>query len=526
MSAVPGDARGTGEPGQRETPEAVPDRQGEAAPPARAAALAMAPEQFRLLGHALVDRIATELQALRERPVAQGAATLAQVRERVGERGLPSRGEDAGAVLEEAAELLFGQTPRAGHPRYHGYIAASPAPIGMLAELLSAAVNANVALWQAAPVAAEIEAQTVRWLAELVGYPVDCGGLLVSGGSMANLVALLAARRARLRWDVREQGLQGARLAVYASRETHGWLHKAVDLAGLGTGAIRWIATDGEQRLDVAALAAAVEADVAAGVLPLMAVASAGTVATGAVDPLPEMAALCRRHGLWLHVDGAYGAPAACLLGCERHAGRLGTAGSALRALGLADSLALDPHKWLYVPIEAGCVLVRERAHLRDAFGHRPSYYAAPGAHEGSNFHELGPQNTRGLRALKVWLALRAAGLEGYREMIAADIALAQRLFERVRRTPRLEALTVRLGIATFRYRAPGVDDTAELDALNRALLRRLQHDGRAWLSHAVVEGRFALRACIVNFHTDQADVDALPGLVVELGDALLAEPG
>ncbi len=489
----------------------------------RLAALSMAPEQFRALGHALVERIADELAALYARPVADGVTTPAGIRARLGDRGLPAQGEDAAHVLEEAAALLFEQTPRTRHPRFHGYIAASPAPIGMLAELLAASVNSNVALWNAAPVASEIEAQTVRWLAELVGYPAGCGGLLVSGGSMANLVALLAARRAGVSWDVRESGLRGAALAVYASRETHGWLHKAVDLAGIGTQSLRWIATDALQRLDVAALEAAIDADVAAGVQPLMVVGTAGTVSTGAVDPLPAMAALCRRHSLWLHVDGAYGAPAACLID-SKHAGRLGSAGADLAGLREADSLALDPHKWLYAPIDAGCVLVRDPRSLLDAFSHRPPYYGTPGEDEGLNFHELGPENTRGLRALKVWLALRVAGREGFRQMIGDDIALAQRLFERVQATPRLEALTQQLGITTFRFRPPGLHDEAVLDAFNRELLARLQRDGRAYLSQALIGGRFALRACIVNFATLHADVDALPGLVQELGDALVRE--
>ncbi|EWS52792.1 L-2,4-diaminobutyrate decarboxylase [Methylibium sp. T29] len=316
---------------------------------------------------------------------------------------------------------------------------------------------------------------------------------------------------------MREQGLRAAApLAVYASTQTHAWLHKAVDIAGLGLQAVRWIPTDAEQRLDVGALAASIEADLAAGVQPLMAVGTAGTVSTGAIDPLPAMAALCSRHGLWFHVDGAYGAPAACL-GEDAPAD--------LPGLREADSLALDPHKWLYAPIEAGCVLVRDPRHLLDAFSQRPPYYGAPRVDEGLNFHELGPQNTRGFRALKVWLALRMAGRDGYRQMIGDDIALARRLRERVQATPRLEAGPGSLSIATLRYRPDPREahDEAALDALNRRLLERLQHDGRAWLGPAVVDGRFWLRACIVNFGTGAAEVDALPALVLEHGDALSA---
>lgn len=484
-----------------------------AEPQPRDAALAMAPARFRELGHALVDRIAAMMASLPERPVTHGE-TPAELRALLGGGPLPSSGADPAALLDAATGLLFEHSLLSSHPRFHGYIAASPAPIGVLAELLAAALNANVALWQAAPLASEIEAQTVRWLAELVGYPAGCGGLLVSGGNLANLVALLAARRARLP-SVREWGLQHARLAVYASTQTHAWLNKAVDLAGLGLQAVRWIPTDAEQRLDVAALAARIEADLAAGVQPLMAVGTAGTVSTGAIDPLLAMAALCRRHGLWFHVDGAYGAPAACLP----------DAPAELLGLREADSLALDPHKWLSAPIEAGCVLVREPQHLLDAFSQRPPYYGTPGDGEGPNFHELGPQNTRGFRALKVWLALRMAGRDGYRQMIGDDIALARRLHARVRATPRLEAGPGGLSVATLRYRpdAPGLHDEAALDTLNRRLLDRLQRDGRAYLSPAVVDGRYWLRACIVNFRTGTEQVDALPALVVELGDALLA---
>ncbi len=489
-------------------------------PPAagrRSAALAMAPERFRALGHALVDRLTVELARLATRPVTPGE-TPAQVRRALdAARDLPTQGEDAAALLDQAASLLFEHSTLSSHPRFHGYIAASPAPIGMLAELLAAALNANVALWQTAPMASEIEFQTLRWLAELVGYPAGSGGLLTSGGNAANGMALQLALRARLP-DLREQGLGAAHFAVYASDQTHGWLPKALEQAGLGRRALRSIPGDAHQRIDLEALSRAIAADRAAGVQPLMLVGNAGSIATGAVDPLPALAALARREDLWFHVDGAYGAPAACLLDTPR-AGLLGARVCAdLPGLRQADSLALDPHKWLYAPIEAGCLLVREPQRLQDSYGQRPSYYAAPadGGAGVVDFHELGPQNTRGFRALKVWLALRMAGRDGYRQMIADDIALAQRLFDRVRATPGLEAATCGLSVTTWRCRPPGVDDAAALDALNREVLARVQRGGRSHLSPAVVDGRFLLRACIVNFHTNAADVDALPGLVLD----------
>lgn len=515
-AAGTGDATAPGESGPSSV--SAPSVE-ERAPAAREAALAMDAERFRALGHGLVDRIADELARLRERPADPHPAPAALRARLDAARGLPGEGEDAAALLDDAASLLFEHSPPGGHPRFLGYVAAAPAPIGVLAELLAAALNANVALWRAAPAAAEIEAQTLRWLAELVGFPAAGGGLLTSGGNAANAIALQLALCARLP-RFRDDGLGGAQLAVYASDQTHGWLHKAVEQAGLGARVLRWIPSDARQRLRVDALADAIAADRAAGVVPLLAVGNAGTVGTGAVDPLAVLAALCRQHGLWLHVDGAYGAPAACLLGSP-HEAALGDTATDLAALGQADSLALDPHKWLSAPIEAGGLLVREPGRLAHAYGrHRPSYYDAagePGAEEfeeeddeapGPDFYALGPQNTRGFRALKVWLALRMAGREGYRRIVADDIALAQRLCERAAATPGLEAVTRQLGVATLRAHPAGLDDPAALDALNRALLARLRREGQAVLSPAHVDGRFLLRACLVNFRTGAEDVD------------------
>ena len=236
-----------------------------------------------------------------------------------------------------------------------GYITSSPAPIGMLADLLAAAVNPNVGGWELSPMASEIEAETVRWVAELVGYPADCGGLLVSGGNMANFLCFLAGRRAMLGESPRAAGLGGAgRLRVYASEGTHTWIQKAADLFGMGTDSIRWIGTDESLRMHVPSLREAIRRDRAAGDRPIMVVGAAGTVGTGAVDPIGALAAVCRDEGLWFHVDGAYGAPAALLP----------DAPADLKALRLADSVAVDPHKWLYAPLEAGCVLVREAHRL------------------------------------------------------------------------------------------------------------------------------------------------------------------
>jgi len=482
----------------------------------RSVPLAMDAEAFRRAGHRLVDELAVLLASIPTRPVTPGEGPAA-VRAALGLGGpLPERGTDAETLLEDTARLLFDHSLFNGHPRFFGYITSSPAPIGMLGDLLASALNPNVGAWTLSPAATEIECETLRWLADLVGYPRDTGGVLVSGGNMANLVCFFAARAAMAPWNVREQGVAPAgseRLRVYVSAEAHTWVQKATDLSGLGTDALRWIPTDPGQRMDVGALARAIAADRAAGDRPCLVVGTAGSVSTGAVDPLPAIAEVCRAERLWFHVDGAYGALAAAVE----------DAPDDLRGLRLADSLALDPHKWLYAPIEVACALVRDAEKLRAAFSYRPPYYHFE-EHE-VNFVDYGPQNTRGFRALKVWLALKSAGAAGYRRMIGDDMRLSRVMAEAIAATPELELVTQSLSIATFRFvpadlrtRAaePGV--ARYLNALNQQLLERCQAGGEAFVSNAVIEGRYVLRACIVNFHTQRVDVEALPVILLRLG--------
>jgi aromatic-L-amino-acid decarboxylase len=481
----------------------------------RRAPLAIAPDEFRAIGHRLVDEIADGLAKV-PRGVVTPDESPAQLRATIrAEQGLPSTGADAATIVSDATRLLFDHSTFNGHPRFFGYITSSPSPIGMFGDFLAAAVNQNVGAWRLSPLATEIEGQSVRWIAELVGYPTDCGGLLVSGGNLANFVCFVAARAALAGWDVRKEGVAraGTSLLVYASVETHTWIHKAADLFGLGTDAIRLIATDDEQRLDTSALRQTIEQDVQSGHRPFLVVATAGTVSTGAVDPLPEIAAICREHDLWFHVDGAYGALAA----------RVPGAPSSLGALNLADSVAVDPHKWLYAPLEAGCVLVRNPERLRNAFSYHPPYYHFDS--EVMNYFDYGPQNSRGFRALKVWLALKQVGSDGCLKMIGDDILLARHLHQIVDDHPDFEAVTGNLSIATFRYvprdlgprlGTPAVEQ--HLDVLNRNLLTALEKSGQAFLSNAMVGGRFLLRACIVNFHTSLTDVEALPALICRFG--------
>src|SRR5713226_5283377 len=303
----------------------------------RIAPLEMTPGEFRRVGRQLVERIAEFLCTLPNLPVVPNESSRV-IREALGTGSLPEEGSEAKDLLEEAANLLFEHSTFNGHPRFWGVITSSAAPIGALGELLAASVNPNVGGWIGGPMANEIEAQTIRWIAALVGYPTDCGGLLVSGGNMGNFVGFLAARKAKATWDVRAAGLlgQGARrLRVYTSSETHTWIHNAADMFGLGIEAIRWIPVDEQLRMDTTALKNQIQEDIEAGDLPFLVIGTAGTVSTGSVDPLPEIAAICREYDLWFHVDAAYGGFAAVLLND-------GKVPADLKGISEADSVAVD----------------------------------------------------------------------------------------------------------------------------------------------------------------------------------------
>ena len=477
----------------------------------RNAIINMDPEEFRKLGHNLVDQISDFLISLPNRPLTR-AETPSQVRRLLNQRKLPEEGANAEQLLNDVATLLFDHSLFNGHPKFWGYITASPAPIGILADLLAASINPNLGAWLLSPVASEIEHQSIRWIAEMVGFPTDCGGILVTGGNMANFVGFLAARH---NFTTKEQIYDLRKLRLYASDETHTWIHKAVDMYGLGKESVSWVRTDNNQKIDLNALKQQIEQDIRDGFQPFMVIGTAGSVSTGVVDPLPEISKICKEYNLWFHVDGAYGAFAAVLPDASED----------LKGLALADSVALDPHKWLYTPLEAGCALIREKTILRDTFSYHPPYYKFDEvkSEPAISFVDYGPQNSRGFRALKVWLSLCHAGRSGYIKMISDDINLASYLYDLVDKEPELEALTHNLSITTFRY-APETPDKDEneresyLNELNTEILTRLQEGGEAFVSNAVINGKYVLRACIVNFRTNKEDIEALPKIILRLG--------
>jgi glutamate/tyrosine decarboxylase-like PLP-dependent enzyme len=485
----------------------------------RVAPLEISSNDFREIGHQLVDDVADFLSSLPQRHVTPGK-TASEIRSILADEALPTSGTPPAQLLNEAVSLMFENSLFNGHPRFWGYITSSAAPIGALGDLLASTVNPNVGAWIASPMASEIEAQTVRWIAELIGYPTNTGGLLVSGGNTANFVGFLAARRKKLGADVRTKGMGnvgGGQPRVYGSAGTHTWIEKAADQYGIGTDSIRWIDTHESQQMDLAVLRQQIEQDKNNGDAPFLVVGTGGSVGFGAVDDLLEIAAICRENDLWFHVDGAYGGLAACS----------SLAPSDLRGLSEADSIAIDPHKWLYSSLEAGCALVRDPQDLLNAFSYHPTYYKFD--HEGVgeqaaiSYYEFGPQNSRGFRALKVWLGLRQVGREGYERMISDDIRLSEHLYRVVEMHPNLEAYTQNLSITTFRYipsdLTPSSDEIEEyLSYLNEELLAQLQEGGEAFVSNAVMGEKYLLRACIVNFRTTLDDVEALPDIVARVG--------
>jgi len=466
---------------------------------------------FREAGHQLVNDIADLLSSIRNYPVTTFPAPRS-LQAKLPET-LPVTGTAPLALVKETWQLLVNNSLFNGHPRFWGYITSSPAPVGMLGDLLASAVNSNCGAFVLSPMATEIEKQTIQWLGSMIGYPA-AGGIMVSGGNMANFVGFLAARKAKSTWDIRKLGLHpgNGKLRLYTSAETHTWINKAADLFGLGLEAIRWIPVDADQRMDVEKLDQKITEDKNKGLIPFLVVGTAGSIATGAVDPLNEIAAICTKHNCWFHVDGAYGGFAAALPGLK----------DLFDGIQLADSIAIDPHKWLYSPLEAGCTLVKDPEALTDAFSFHPVYYNFEGEDEPqTNFYEHGFQNSRGFRSLKVWLGLRQMGTEGHIQMISEDIQLAKRLFKLLDEYEEIETFTQNLSITTFRYKPAGVDSNTEqeyLNQLNQSLLNRLQAGGEVFPSNAVLNGNFLLRVCIVNFRTRFSDIESLPAIILKEG--------
>ena len=451
---------------------------------------------LRALGHTMLDDMVDRLEGLRDTPVWQRMPDALRAELRA---PLPVAGASPEAVYADFQRLVAPYSVGNTHPRFMGWVHGGGTGIGMLAELLAGGLDANCGGRDHAPI--EVERQVVRWAAEMVGMPPDSGGLLVTGSSMANMIALLVARRHAAGASVRIEGVGGHRLVGYAGENAHGCVARAFDMGGLGSGALRRIACDGAHRMRVPLLAEAVRRDRDAGLQPFLVVGTAGAVDTGAVDDLAELAGFCRAGGLWFHVDGAFGAFAAL----SQHLRGL------LRGIEQADSLAFDFHKWAQVPYDAGCVLVRDATLQLETFRQNLAYLAGADRGVAGNAPwpaDLGPELSRGFRALKVWMTLKTYGSERLGRMVEDCCAVACHLAGRIEAEPSLELLApVALNIVCFRLRA---GPAAELDDLNAALVRDLHEAGIAVPSTTVIDGKRAIRAAIVNHRTTGEDVDAM----------------
>ena len=473
------------------------------------------PDELRRLGRLTADAVADQREQLLSRPVFGKIGVKAGVFD----EPLPEEGESFDKVLAFAREHILPYATGNAHPRFYGFIQSTADPVGIMADFLAAAMNSNC--WGGDHAAIHVERLVLRWLAEILGFPDSAEGILVSGGSMANFTALAAARRAMTPGNVREEGLSGQgrpRLTVYASDQVHACVDKAVDLLGIGTNQLRKISTDGRFRIRMKDLAAAVAADRAAGFLPAIVVGTAGTVNTGAIDSLEELAEFCRRESLWFHVDGAYGGLASIVPSLK----------PLLAGMERADSIAADPHKWLYVPYEAGAALVREPGRLAATFRKFPEYLASdpespfPGP---TWFTERGVELSRGFKALKVWMGLKVHGRRAYAAQIENDVRLARFLADAVELSPDFELLAESvLSIANFRYRPAGRElSEEELDRINRSIINRLVGDGAFFLAPTVLKGRTALRVAITNFRTREEDLIALLEEAARIGKELAA---
>ncbi len=460
------------------------------------------PDEIQQWGDAAIETMANYLGSIRDRRLYPNTNS-SDIRERL-DRALPNEGSGFDALLEIFRDAIVDLSRHNGHPRMFGYVQSPGTAIAAFADLLASMLNANLTAWRSAPAAVELERLTIDWIKQILGYDSNAAGLFVSGGSMANLFALAAARRAKAPPDFPNQGARvfTQTMRVYASTETHHSIAKAAALLGIGRENVREVHVDLRCKIDIDDLIAKITADLEAGYLPFCIVANAGTVMTGAFDSLTEIAAVAKTFNLWMHVDACYGGFATLAPSVR----------PLFAAIAQADSVALDPHKWLYLPVDCGCVLYRDPATARATFAHDADYtrVIAHEADEAFAFWDYGPELSRRFRALKVWMQLKAVGCRALGAAVENDLACARHLEQLVQASDDFEMLApVELSIFCFRHRPPGLTNE-QLDAHNERLLVELQRDGSSYLSNALINGRFALRGCVMNYRTTPRDMEIL----------------
>lgn len=471
--------------------------------------------ELRRLGHRMLDDIFNHLETLREQPAWQPLPE--QVRQALHEP-IPENAQGEARAYEDFLQYVLPYTTGNRHPRAWGWVRGSGTPFGMLAEMLAAGINTHAAGGQQA--ATYVEEQVLAWLSQIMGMPDGTSGILVSGGTMANLLGLAVARHAKAGFDVGDEGLHGARerLTIYCSSETHMWARKSVEFLGLGQQSLRQIPVDENFRIDTAALQQQIRDDRAAGLHPIAVIGTAGTVNTGAVDDLSELATICKQEDLWFHVDGAFGA----LVKLSPKYKDL------VKGMEQADSLAFDLHKWMYLPFEVGCLLVRDAAAHTATFAAEASYLEATTRGMlagGLTFSDRGIELTRGFKALKVWMSLKAYGVAAHGQLIERNMEQTEHFVSRIHAQPELELLTPRtMNIVCFRYNSPFLSDEEQRNKVNREIVLRLQESGEFIVSGTVLRGNYAIRVANTNHRSRFEDFDALAEAVLAHGRMIVAE--
>jgi aromatic-L-amino-acid decarboxylase len=471
-------------------------------------------EEMRKLGHRMVDDMLDWLQTLSERPVWQPVPE--EVKTNLNQP-IPIEGQSREKIYEDFLTLVRPYPKGNLHPRFWGWVEGNGTPFGMLAEMLAAGMNSNVSFGDQSAV--YVEEQVINWCKEMLGFPATSSGILVSGGSMANTVALTVARNAKADFDVRITGLQNppARMVLYGSSETHSSSQKAIELLGIGSENFRRIPVNQDYQIDLEKLRDSIQADRAKGRKPFCVIGNAGTVNTGAIDDLNALADICAEENLWFHIDGAFGALAALSPKFR----------PMLKGMARADSLICCLHKWMYIPYEASCVLIRHRGEHQRSFSTSGSYLSRLSrgiVGGGTWFSEYGLQLSREFRALKVWMSIKEHGIKKYGQLIEQNIAQANYLASLIQKSEALELLApVALNVVCFRFTEDGISND-DLNELNKEVLMRLQESGVAAPSYTTLSGKFGLRCAITNHRSRREDFDLLIEKVLEIGRALREE--
>src|SRR6266566_9694959 len=452
-------------------------------------------DEIRAWGNSAIKLITEYLGGLRNRPVYRHTSSR-EIRDGL-DPALPTKGIDFDGLLKVFRETIVPFSRQNAHPRMFGYVQSPGTPIAAFADLLASMLNANLTIWRSAPAPVELECLTIDWIRQILGFNAGAGGLFVSGGSMANLIGIAMARQTK--------DYSSGRLRMYASSETHFSIIKAAALLGIGQENVRYVAVDERFRIRIDDLITKITADLEAGYVPFCVVANAGTVNTGAVDPFEEIRKVADRFQLWMHVDGSYGALAVLAKSARK----------LFAGIERADSIALDPHKWLYLPVDVGCVIYRAPEIARAAFAHEAEYTRIIGekADEAFAFWDYGPELSRRFRPLKVWMLLKGVGLGSLSEVIESNLACARHFESMVRASDDFEMVAlVELSIFCFRYVPVQLrnESPQAIDAFNERLLIALQRDGSSYLSNATLGGRFALRGCVLNYRTTLRDMEIL----------------